>query len=194
MLSNAQLRAKARQTLGGSIFKDEWLLALVVSVIAGAILGVSSVVVLVFIGIVTIGESKYYLGRSRQTIDHNNLEVLLDGIKGDAGSNVLLGVLISLYVFLWSLLLIIPGIVKAYAYSMAYYIKADHPEYTATQAIDESKKIMNGNKMRLFLLDLSFIGWIIVGALCFGIGMLWVNAYQKATRAEFYRNLIGELN
>ncbi|MBO5773122.1 MAG: DUF975 family protein [Clostridia bacterium] len=194
MLSNAQLRAKARQTLGGSIFKEEWLLALVVSVIAGAILGVSSVVVLVFIGIVTIGESKYYLGRSRQTIDHNNLEVLLDGIKGDAGSNVLLGVLISLYVFLWSLLLIIPGIVKAYAYSMAYYIKADHPEYTATQAIDESKKIMNGNKMRLFLLDLSFIGWIIVGALCFGIGMLWVNAYQKATRAEFYRNLIGELN
>ena len=194
MLSNAQLRAKARQTLGGSIFKEEWLLALVVSVIAGAILGVSSVVVLVFIGIVTIGESKYYLGRSRQTIDHNNLEVLLDGIKGDAGSNVLLGVLISLYVFLWSLLLIIPGIVKAYAYSMAYYIKADHPEYTATQAIDESKKIMNGNKMRLFLLDLSFIGWIFVGALCFGIGMLWVNAYQKATRAEFYRNLIGELN
>ena len=59
----------------------------------------------------------------------------------------------------------------------------------ATQCITESRRIMSGNKMRLFLLDLSFIGWYIVGALCFGIGTLWVNAYHQMARANFYEDL-----
>ena len=194
MVSNAQIRKQARQMLGGGIFQQQWLFALIVSLIAGAILGVSSIVVLIVCGIIMLGEAKYYLQCSRQEIAVDKIEVLFDGIKGEIGQNILLGVLVSVYVFLWSLLLVIPGIIKSYAYSMAFYLKVDHPEYTAKQAIKESEQLMYGHKMQLFLLDLSFIGWIIVGAFCFGVGTLWVTAYQKSARVQFYRNLIGESN
>lgn len=194
MVSNAQIRKQARQMLGGGIFQQQWLFALIVSLIAGAILGVSSVVVLIVCGIIMLGEAKYYLQCSRQEIAVDKIEVLFDGIKDEIGQNILLGVLVSVYVFLWSLLLVIPGIIKSYAYSMAFYLKVDHPEYTAKQAIKESEQLMYGHKMQLFLLDLSFVGWIIVGAFCFGVGTLWVTAYQKSARVQFYRNLIGESN
>ncbi len=193
-MANKELRRRARQVLGGGIFTNQWVFALLVSLIGSAIIGFTSsfIIGLIVIGIVNIGVYKYYLSRSRNNIKYDNFEILIDGVKGDVGGNVGLGLLITIFTFLWSLLFVVPGIVKSYAYSMAYYIKIDHPEYTATQAIDESRKIMNGNKMKLFLLDLSFIGWIILGALCFGVGTLWVNAYMQASRTEFYRDLIGD--
>ena len=194
MMANEELREKARGILGGKIFTSEWLYALLVSLIAGAVIGFTSsfIIGILVIGIVNIGLNKYYLYRSRKSIKFDNFAVLIDGVKGDVGGNIILGLLVTLFTFLWSLLFVIPGIVKAYSYSMAYFIKIDHPEYTATQAIDESRRIMNGNKMKLFLLDLSFIGWMIVGSLCFGIGVLWVNAYMQAAHAEFYRDIIGD--
>ena len=175
MMANKELREKARGILGGKILTSEWLYALLVSLIAGAVIGFTSsfIIGILVIGIVNIGLNKYYLYRSRKSIKFDNFAVLIDGVKGDVGGNIILGLLVTLFTFLWSLLFVIPGIVKAYSYSMAYFIKIDHPEYTATQAIDESRRIMNGNKMKLFLLDLSFIGWMIVGSLCFGIGVLW---------------------
>lgn len=194
MTSNAELRARARKTLGNGLFTNEWLFALLASLIASAVIGFTSTFIIGFLiaGIVYIGIGKYYLGRARRTVKHDDFMVLIDGAKGDIGGNIVLGLLIGIFTFLWSLLFIIPGIVKSYAYSMAYFIKIDHPEYTATQALDESQKIMKGNKMKLFLLDLSFIGWIILGSLCFGIGTLWVTAYMEAAHAEFYRDIIGE--
>lgn len=194
MTSNAELRARARKTLGNGLFTNEWLFALLASLIASAVIGFTSTFIIGFLiaGIVYIGIGKYYLGRARRTVKHDDFMVLIDGAKGDIGGNIILGLLIGIFTFLWSLLFIIPGIVKSYAYSMAYFIKIDHPEYTATQALDESQKIMKGNKMKLFLLDLSFIGWIILGALCFGIGTLWVTAYMEAAHAEFYRDINGE--
>ena len=194
MTSNAELRARARKTLGNGLFTNEWLFAMLASLIASAVIGFTSTFIIGFLiaGIVYIGIGKYYLGRARRTVKHDDFMVLIDGAKGDIGGNIILGLLIGIFTFLWSLLFIIPGIVKSYAYSMAYFIKIDHPEYTATQALDESQKIMKGNKMKLFLLDLSFIGWIILGALCFGIGTLWVTAYMEAAHAEFYRDINGE--
>lgn len=194
MVSNSELRAKARKTLGNGIFTNEWIFALLVSLIAGAVIGFTSSFLLgvLIIGIVNIGLNKYYLYRSRNTVKYDDFNILIDGVKVDVAGNVILGLLITLFTFLWSLLFVIPGIVKSYSYSMAYFLKIDHPEYTATQAIDESRRIMNGHKMKLFLLDLSFIGWLILGSLCFGIGTLWVNAYMQASRAEFYRDLVGE--
>jgi uncharacterized membrane protein len=193
-MANCELRARARQVLGGQIFKSEWLYALVVSLAAGAVISATSAIVigLLLIGIVEIGHGKYYLERSRGTIKYDQIMVATDGVKGDVGSHVILGLLINVFIALWSLLFVIPGIVKSYSYAMAYYIKIDHPEYTPTQAIDESRRIMNGNKMKLFMLDLSFIGWMIVGSLCFGIGTLWVTAYMRAAHAEFYRDIIGD--
>lgn len=102
------------------------------------------------------------------------------------GSAFVLNLLIALKVFAWSLLFVIPGIVKMYAYSMAYYIKLDHPDYGWKACIDESRQLMDGHKWEKFVLDLSFLGWIIVGSLCLGVGTLWVTPYMEATNAQFY--------
>ena len=100
--------------------------------------------------------------------------------------------LVAVYTLLWSLLLIVPGIVKAYSYAMAPYLMQDHPEMSASQAIDESMRLMEGNKMNLFLLDLSFIGWWLLCCITFGLLTLVVLPYQQTARAEFYRELIDE--
>lgn len=96
-----------------------------------------------------------------------------------------------LYVLLWSLLLFIPGVIASYSYAMTGYVLAEHPELTASEAIRRSKELMSGNRWRLFCLDLSFIGWILLCMLTFGIGNLWLRPYQQAARAAFYREVSG---
>ncbi len=88
--------------------------------------------------------------------------------------------------FLWYLLLIIPGIVKAYAYRMVPYILADNPNIGAKKAIKLSNKMTEGHKFDIFVLDLSFIGWYFLGALALGVGILFVMPYENATNAELY--------
>ena len=97
----------------------------------------------------------------------------------------------GLYIFLWSLLLIIPGIIAGYSYAMTEYILAEHPELTADEAITNSKAMMEGNRFRLFCLELSFIGWEILCAFTFGIGNLWLRPYKQAATAAFYREVSG---
>lgn len=97
--------------------------------------------------------------------------------------------LTGLFTFLWSLLLYIPGIIKALSYSMAMYILAENPDMPALEAIDKSKKMMDGHKMELFVLSLSFIGWgLLVGITC-GIAAIWVIPYMNATMANFYNSI-----
>ena len=95
----------------------------------------------------------------------------------------------TLYCLLWSLLFIIPGIIASYSYAMTGYILADHPELTASEAIERSKEMMSGNRFRLFCLQLSFIGWAILCAFTFGIGNLWLTPYRQAATAAFYREI-----
>ena len=97
----------------------------------------------------------------------------------------------ALYVFLWSLLFIIPGIVAGFSYAMTDYILAEDPELTADEAISQSKSIMIGNKWRFFCLQFSFIGWDILATLAFGIGHLWLTPYKQAAYAAFYREVSG---
>lgn len=97
----------------------------------------------------------------------------------------------TLYCFLWSLLFIIPGIIASYSYAMTGYILADHPELTASEAIERSKEMMSGNRFRLFCLHISFIGWAILCAFTLGIGNLWLNPYKQASVAAFYREVSG---
>lgn len=97
----------------------------------------------------------------------------------------------SLYTFLWTLLFIIPGIIASYSYAMTGYILAEHPEMTASEAIESSKEMMAGNRWRLFCLQFSFIGWSILASLTFGIGYLWLNPYKEAAKAAFYREISG---
>lgn len=100
--------------------------------------------------------------------------------------------LVGLYTLLWSLLLVIPGIVKSFSYSMTYFILLEKPHYTVHQAIDESKRIMQGHKMDLFLLMLSFIGWFLLCAVTFGIAYFWVTPYVTVAMAHFYAKIKEE--
>lgn len=97
----------------------------------------------------------------------------------------------SLYVLLWSLLLIIPGIIAGLGYSMTGYILAENPELPAGEALARSKALMEGNKWRLFCLQFSFIGWELLCGLTMGIGNLWLTPYRQAAYAAFYREISG---
>lgn len=94
-----------------------------------------------------------------------------------------------LYVVLWSLLFIIPGIIASYSYAMTPFLMVEHPELTPKQAIAASKEMMDGHKTDLFFLDLSFLGWDLLNVLTLGIGTLWLNPYRNAAYAAFYREL-----
>ena len=100
--------------------------------------------------------------------------------------------LVFVYTLLWTLLLVIPGIIKAYSYSMTFYILRENPEMTAGDAITASQKMMDGHKMDLFLLSLSFIGWAILASITFGIGYLWLIPYIYTAYAAFYETLKKE--
>lgn len=88
--------------------------------------------------------------------------------------------------FLWSLLFIIPGIIKAYSYSMVPYILGDNPNILYNRAVELSIDMTDGEKMDMFVLDLSFIGWYILGSILFGVGVVLVMPYDNATKAELY--------
>lgn len=94
--------------------------------------------------------------------------------------------LTNVFIFLWTLLLIIPGIIKSYAYRMVPYILEDNPNIGAQEAIALSNEMTRGHKFDMFVLDLSFIGWYILGALALGIGIFFVMPYENATKAELY--------
>lgn len=190
-MTRQEIKSRARQQLGGKIFGITWLMAVLVVVIAGAAESISSVVVvgpIILMGPMSFALSKMFLKQARDG-QQMNVADMVEGFTGDFVGNFLLGLLESLFIFLWSLLFVIPGIVKMYAYSQAFYIKADHPEKTWKQCLDESQAMMKGKKMTLFIQDLSFIGWIIVSMFTFGIGMLWVAPYMEAARAQFYESI-----
>ena len=187
MISNSQIRARARQTLGGKIFGEKWLFGLLLCLLASLILSAVPFASILLTGPICVGLTGVFL-KSVRTGEKVRIEEMFNGFK-DFACNFLLGFMIGLFTFLWSLLFIIPGIVKGLSYSMAYYIKNDHPEYDWKTCIEESKKMTKGYKGQLFCLSFSFIGWIIVGALCCGIGTLWVTPYQYAAMAEFYNQL-----
>lgn len=194
-MSNYDIRAKARQDLGSNLFSTQWMSALAVSLIYTLIVGalsaipaVGSIASLLLSGSLVFGISRYYTKLARNetpTIDN-----LFDGFKLLI-QNFFLAFMMSLFVFLWSLLFIIPGIIKAYAYSMAFYIKQDHPEYEWKECLDESQRMMDGHKADLFLLQLSFIGWMILCIFTAGIGFLWLEPYMQAAQANFYNELVG---
>ncbi|MED3793566.1 DUF975 family protein [Niallia alba] len=101
-------------------------------------------------------------------------------------------IMVGIFTFLWSLLLIIPGIIKGLAYSQTFMLLKDHPEYSIFEAITESRRRMHGYKWKYFLLNLSFIGWGILCLISLGIGFLWLTPYVYASNATFYQNLIAD--
>lgn len=190
MISNSEIRSRARNTLGNNIFNEKWLFALLVGLIVSAISFVSAYIPfasIIITGPLTVGVIGIFLTATR-TGEKVKIENMFHGFKDFAG-NLSLYLMIAIFTFLWALLFIIPGIIKGLSYSMAIYIKNDHPEYTWKQCINESKRMMNGYKGKYFCLQLSFIGWMLLGALCCGVGVLWVTPYMYASNAEFYNQL-----
>ncbi len=103
-----------------------------------------------------------------------------------------LQIVTTFFVILWSLLFIIPGIVKSFSYSMAFYILAENPEITVLEAIRESKKLMYGYKMDYFILSLSFFGWILLSFITCGLAFIYAGPYIDATFTNFYLQIKSE--
>lgn len=118
---------------------------------------------------------------------------LFEGFKS-FGDSLALYILTAIFTFLWSLLLIVPGIIKMYSYSMGSFILADRPDLSGNQARKRSMYLMKGHKWQLFCLDLSFIGWYLLSLLTLGILAFWIYPYHMTARAEFYNELLVEEN
>lgn len=130
----------------------------------------------------------------------NSWRVILDGDKDLVDNAFKLGfgnyfhnigglLLMIILIFLWSLLLLIPGIIKSFAYAMTPFVLVDNPELSCYEAIKRSQELMKGNKWRYFLLALSFLGWILLGILSLGIGFFWIIPYIETTTAAFYYDI-----
>ena len=140
-------------------------------------------------GTVQLGYTRYLLNQH----DGQELDVKLLFSQFDRFSQGFLQALLrSIFIALWSLLLVIPGIVKSYSYAMTPFIMIDHPEMDARTAIKASMELMDGHKFDLFVLELTFIGWALLNVLTLGIGSLWLNPYMNAARAAFYRQIQAE--
>ncbi|MCH4888869.1 DUF975 family protein [Acidaminobacter sp. JC074] len=141
--------------------------------------------------VVEVGCQKYFIKATEEEFSINHV---MSGFKKGKYGNIVLTMLYrGVLLFLWTLLLIIPGIIKSYAYRFVPYIMADNPEITPKRAIEMSNQMTNGQKFDMFVLDVSFIGWYILGTLALGIGVLFVNPYPNQTFAHLYVRLRGDL-
>ncbi len=141
----------------------------------------------IFIGnVIVVGKNRYFI---KNHVENPELGEIFSGFKGNYLNVVKIMFLMDLKTLLWLFLFIVPGIIKAYEYSMIPYLLAENPNLSADEAFSLSKQMTTGQKADLFVLDLSFIGWIILGLICCGIGILFVLPYPEATRAEVYLNL-----
>ncbi len=119
-------------------------------------------------------------------------EILVIGIKEKPMRSIALQFLVTLFTVLWILLFIIPGIIKAYAYSMSFYLLFRKPELIASEAIDESKKLTDGYKSDLFVLDLSYLGWYFIGIFTFGILWFWIMPKHMTARTLYFKEIYEE--
>lgn len=147
-------------------------------------------IALVIILIITVGYA-IEVGRSRFFLHgfNGNLSIgkLFSTFNGQEYFPILKTMFLkNLYIFLWGLLLIIPGIIKSYEYRFVPYILAEKPDLTANEIISKSREMTSGHKFDIFILDLSFIGWYFLGGLLFGIGIFFVDPYVEATNARLY--------
>lgn len=138
----------------------------------------------------TVGAQRYFLESTQFRFSMSNV---IYGFSCGHYTNVILTMLLkNIYQFLWSLLFFFPGVVKGYAYSMVPFILAENPAISPKQAIDISCRMTRGHKWNMFVLDLSFFGWYLLGMILFFIGTLFVNPYYNSTHAQLYLALRSE--
>jgi uncharacterized membrane protein len=195
MVNNYILKRNARDQLGNNIFGRTWLMMLAVYIVYSAIVSAAAYVA-VGLGAIVVGGPLLYgmcrisvkLVKGKSDIDVGEL---FCGFTEKFFESLLLGLMSGLFTYLWSLLFVVPGIIKSYSYSMAPYIMQDSIDKDWEECIDESKQLMDGHKWQAFCLDMSFLGWYLLGALAFGIGTFFVVPYHQTARANFYLALIA---
>ncbi|WP_099470004.1 DUF975 family protein [Konateibacter massiliensis] len=164
---------------------ESLIVMLGVMTIVFAIVFVIALIVKLLIGNpLLVGKNRYFM--SNRDVKSSIGEIGFAYSSGHFGNVVKTMFLMDLYVFLWSLLLIIPGIIKSYEYAMVPYLMAENPAMESSRAFEISREIMRGEKWNYFVLQLSFIGWFLLGSMLCLIGVVFVNPYYEATLAEFY--------
>ncbi len=148
-----------------------------------------SIISLICGGAAELGECRYFTRLCRN--EEASFNTLFDRF------NILLRALglrlfMGLFIFLWGLLLVVPGVVASYRYALAPYLMADDPDMGIREAVNRSKELMDGHKGRLFCLHLSFFGWLLLCAVSFGILTLWIGPYMQAAIAAFYLERSGQ--
>ncbi len=187
MYNRKQVKLSAKESLKGNLgLAIGVLLVLSLIIVASSYIPFGS---LILTGVLSVGLAIVMLGIVRGTAVE--FKDLFGGFN-NFGTTCIAGILVSVFTFLWSLLFVIPGIVKSYSYAMTSYILADHPEMTAQEAIDASRKMMDGHKMDLFVLQLSFFWWYLLCGITFGIAFLYVGPYISAATAKFYDTIKGD--
>ena len=193
-MDRSELKLKAKERLNGK-YKDAILVLLIPSLISfglgfiegflglGLIGDILSIVVSALIGFGTVS---YYLKVSRNdSVDYKEIFSKTDMFLSYIGITLLVG----LFIILWGLLFIIPGIIAALNYSLVYYIKLDNPELGVMEVLNKSKQMINGHRWEYLVLGLSFIGWAILGVFTLGILYFWLIPYMEVTYANFYNSL-----
>lgn len=179
---------KELKTLAKDSLKNNWGIAIGVFLVYMVIQYALSATAIgsIFLGFLVVGYCAVNLCliRNKQA----KFETLFSGCQNFV-TNFVAYLLVQIFTALWSLLFIIPGIVKACSYSMTCYILNDNPQMSASEAINASKAMMNGHKWEYFVLQLSFIGWYILSIFTFGLLLLYVGPYVNATNAAFYEKV-----
>ena len=152
---------------------------------------VMSLFAIVLGGAVNLGWCRFHTNLVKDTEDacFNDLFAHFDHL----GRGFVMNLVMSLFIVLWSLLFIIPGIIATYNYAMVPYLMAEFPELKTMDAIRESKRLMQGNKWRLFCLQMSFFGWALLCVFTLGIGNLWLTPYMRTAEAAFYMHITGRM-
>ncbi|MBQ1947563.1 MAG: DUF975 family protein [Clostridia bacterium] len=192
-MNRVELKAKAKEKIKGKIgilFLITLIIG-VVSALASLVLSLIPVVGSVASAIIvtpafTLSTIRIYLNLKADTKPEVG-----DAFSGfdDFWSAFKVNFFVGLFTFLWSLLFVIPGYIKSISYSMSMYILAENKGKAALECIEESKAMTEGHKMELFVLSLSFIGWILLGSITLGIAFIWVLPYMQATFANAYYSL-----
>lgn len=191
---NKILMQNARETL-----KGKWKLAIkvtlvyiVIQILLGFLSKVTNLTPLISFVInapLALGLAIFWISFSRN--NNPNLDQIFEGFES-WGRAIKAQLLTTIFTLLWTLLLIIPGIIAALSYSQIFYILSEDKNIGINDAIEKSKKMMYGYKWKFFRLQLRFIGWALLCILTLGIGFLWLIPYIQVTAAKFYDDIKGE--
>lgn len=186
-MTRKELKGNAKQQVKGNvgIYFLSGLIIFIVSVILMFIPFASFATILFM--------APMYLGMAKLTLsitagERGTISKVFEGFN-EFGKSILTQILVNIFTFLWTLLLIIPGIIKGYSYSMVMYILAENPDISSMDAIRESQRIMKGHKWEYFVLLLSFILWDLLGIITLGLAFIYIQPYKMITIGNYYNYL-----